>query len=218
MRYLLIYSGIAGPSLFIIASFWLAYLTPGYKTTTQMISELGVLGLDKAWIFNFLCFFVNGFLIILLSFYVAQHTKLNHKKGIAILLGLHGLCMILATWFSCDISCTPTEPSKQQIIHNILAAIKFPALHLAVLITAFQLYKQGHHKGFAIYSLTTFIITAIFISQFILSIESRHFTGIFQRGVVFSLYLWLILFSWFVAKNMSIKVISNRSVAKPHKQ
>ena len=95
MRHLLIYSGIVGPSLFIIASFGLAYCTPTYEISTQMISELGTQGLDRAWLFNYLCFFTNGLLILLFSTYVARHAQIYHKKSIAMLLGLHGFCMIL---------------------------------------------------------------------------------------------------------------------------
>lgn len=189
--------GTIGPLLFFAAAVAVAYFTPGYDSATQMISELGATGADNALYFNYFGFLPNGICITLTGFLLYQQMKSANFPGIvAWLIMLHGIGMILATWISCDSSCTPNEPSPDQIAHNIIAAVKFPALHLAMIIFAVQLLKRGNNKPAAYWSIFAFIASGLFMLLFVGSVKSREYTGIYQRLFIGSLYIWLIAFSF----------------------
>lgn len=190
------YFGLLGPLLFFITAFFVAAISPDYNAQTQMISELGASGSSHAWLFNYFGFLPNGIFITAFGVYFYAQLKQHMFKPLpAILIIIHGLGMLLATWFSCDLSCTPVEPSAKQIAHNILGAIKFPALHLSLLIFAIQLFKRGNNKLWAYASLFTFMLSAVLMVLFASSVETREYTGIYQRFFIGTLYLWLALIS-----------------------
>lgn len=198
------YSGLIGPAIFFIVAFVVAAMLPSYSNQTQMISELGASGATYSNIFNYFAFLPNGILITIFGLYFYKLLKLNSINPIAaILVIIHGLGMLMATWLSCDITCTPSDPSDKQIAHNIIGAIKFPALHLAILIFAIQLLKRGNSKTLAYWSIFTFIVSGLFMVLFASSVESREFTGIYQRLFIGSIYIWLAVVSFNINKIMA---------------
>ena len=198
------YAGILGPLIFFITTFVVSALQPDYHTQSQMISELGATGVAYAQAFNYLGFLPNGILITVSGAYLfglLSNSQINPLP--AILIIIHGLGMVLATWLSCDVSCTPAEPTWQQLGHNIIGSIKFPALHLAILILAIQLFKHNISKAMAYGSLAAFVISTVFMILFVLSVPSRELTGIYQRLFIGSIYLWLAAVSFSMEKALS---------------
>lgn len=187
------YYGIIGPIIFLTVAFVLPFWIPEYNSSTQMISELGATNYPYSTLFNYLAFMPNGIFIFLFGLYFFKILKQASFTTIpAVLICIHGAGMFLATWFSCDISCTPPDPSFKQIIHNVLAAIKFPALHISILILAIQLLKHKKDMAFAYGFIITFLVSGVFMGLFIASVQTRELTGIYQRLFICTLYLWLI--------------------------
>jgi hypothetical protein len=186
------YFGLLGPAVFFFVAFFLAALLPGYSSQSQMISELGASGAVYSDFFNYLAFLPNGILITAFGIYFHQQLRLHSINPIAaVFIMVHGVGMILATWMSCDISCNPSEPSIQQIGHSVIAAIKFAALHLSIIIFALQLLKLGISKPFAYCSIVTFMVSAVLMFLFATSVESRELTGVYQRLFIGTVYAWL---------------------------
>lgn len=187
------YFAIAGPVIFFISSVLVGCFTQDYDYQSQMISELGATGTKLATEFNYSGFLPNGILIMLLGFgLIRPYQQSSLSLVVPILIIIHGLGMILATWISCDISCNPKNPSHQQVAHNIIAAIKFSALHLAILISTIQFFKLDDKKtAFALFSL--FMISGLFMALFVSSLESRYLTGLYQRMAIFCIYTGVVL-------------------------
>lgn len=184
---------ILGPSCLLLTATILAAIQPDYEFTEHMISELGAMQAPYANWFNYAGFLPNGICILLFGFFLfAYMTQHNFHPLAAVLVVIHGFGMLLATWLSCDLSCTPAAPSNEQLLHNLLAIIKFPALHLATLVIAIQLLRRSHTKIFAYWSFFTYLIVSVFLFLFISSIETRDLTGVWQRLLIISLYTWLI--------------------------
>lgn len=187
------YFAITGPVIFFISSILIGYFTQDYDYQSQMISELGATGAKLATEFNYFGFLPNGILIMLLGFgLIRVYQQSSLPIAVPILIIIHGLGMILATWVSCDISCNPTNPSHQQVAHNVIAAIKFSALHLAILISAIQFFKLDDKKT-TLALLSLFIISGLFMALFISSLESRYLTGLYQRVAIFCIYTGIVL-------------------------
>ena len=195
---------ILGPVCFFVCSVVIAQLTSNYDYHSQMISELGASGAELAWWFNYFGFLPNGIFILLFSLCLYHRLKAAELSPlIAIMIAIHGLGMLLATWLSCDLSCTPVNPSLQQWLHNVLALIKFPALHLASLVLAWQLFKANRARYFAIWSLVSFLFSSFFVVGFGMSIEERDLTGVWQRLFLLSLYIWLVSVAVFISRENS---------------
>lgn len=190
------YCGAAGPIVFFISAFAVASLVPGYSNQTQMISELGATGAEYSALFNYLGFLPNGLLITAFSaFLFASLKNVNLNPAAAVLIAVHGIGMILATWYSCDISCNPVSPTKNQIIHNAIAGIKFPALIASMFMLGIQLINREISKKFGIYSIASAVVSLALMGLFASSVESRSHTGELQRLFIGVAYFWLVLLS-----------------------
>ena len=190
------YFGVAGPVMFFVVAFSLASFLPSYSSKTQMISELGATGAEYANIFNYLGFLPNGVFITAFAIFLYGALKGNKlNPTAAVLIAVHGMGMLLATWFSCDISCNPVNPSSSQIIHNAIAGIKFPALIVSMFVIGYQLAKSGISKRFGVYSIISGALSLVLMGLFASSVETRSHTGEFQRLFIGVAYLWLVLLS-----------------------
>ncbi len=186
------FSGVLGPAAFFAAAAMVAALLPDYSAQSQMISELGATGASHAALFNYLGFLPNGLLLMVFGGYFYSQLKRHGFHPLpALLVVVHGLGMLLATWFSCDLSCTPQEPTFRQMAHDMIGAIKFPVLHAAMLVFAVQLLRTGRGRGFAYGSVLLFAMAGVLLVLFVMSLPERALTGVFQRLFIAVMYLWL---------------------------
>ena len=186
------YTGVLGPVIYFAMALIIAAILPEFNLQTQMISELGATGSQYSQIFNLLGFLPNGIFIIAFGVYFYSQLKTyEFSPWPAILVIVHGIGMMLVAYFSCDLACMPTDPSLKHIGHNIIGGLMFPALQVAILIFAIQLFKRGQSKTYAYGSIFTFIVAGVFFALFSMSIESRDFTGGYQWLFIGTLYIWL---------------------------
>lgn len=199
------YGGVIGPVIFFMAAFIISSLVPGYSSQSQMISELGASGAEYALFFNYLGFFPNGIFITLFSIYLYRTLKINRlSPASAIFVGIHGLGMLLATWYSCDSGCNPSVPSTNQIIHNVIAGIKFPSLIVAIVIFGIQALRNNISKIFGIFSIASAILVLSVMAMFTVSVATREHTGEYQRLFIGLAYVWLASLSFRLNQFMSV--------------
>lgn len=185
-------SGILGGLWFALAVMVFGALRPGYSHLQQMMSELGERGAPFALGFNLLGFLPTGALLVLFGLQLAAWlSRQGLPRGPGLLIALHGLGMALAAWFSCDPGCNPPAPSPLQIGHNLLAAIKFPALIAAAGWWGVVLWRRGTHRGFAVYSLVTAVVALGLMGLFVQAVALQQPEGGWQRMFLGVLYGWV---------------------------
>ena len=192
----LLLSGIVGPLLFAITVVIVGSLRPDYSHVNQFISELGEAGGQFAWAMNYLGFMVPAALILI--FVLTFRTRLPHTVSNFIgtfLLGLFAVSMFLAGVFSCDVGCSPPEPSLNQKLHDFFSILAFPAFTAGVFVWGLSLCRDASWRRFGVYSLLTAGLSLVLLVAMVQSEASREGTGTYQRMYLGALFLWLMAMS-----------------------
>ncbi len=191
------YGGIIGPLAFCIAVIVVAALRGDYSHTDQLMSELGERGSAYSWLFNYAGFFVTGVSIIGFSVFLSAALKAREMSiAAAVLIAIHGLGMLAATWAQCDSGC-PAQGSTSQLAHNIIAGIKFPALLLASLVLGIQALRHRVSNAYGAFCIAAFLLTLILMVKFTMVAETRELAGLWQRAFLAVTYAWLVSSAFF---------------------
>lgn len=189
-RYLAL-GGVAGPVVFVTTTLICASLRPGFDHMTQFISELGANGSPHAAVMNYAGFFPTG--VLFLSFGVALGIAVRPSRlGLlsAALVSLFGTGVIAAGWFSCDTGCPIVGASREALLHDQISVSSFLAAIVgAGLLGLFARQRPGW-RGLWLYCLASSALALVFLGLLGSSLESRSFTGLWQR------LLLAVLFSW----------------------
>lgn len=182
--------GMAGPILFSIVVIISAYFRPDYGHLHNFISELGASNTSGNILMNFGGFILSGLLIC--SFAIAL-LKITPKHFLAklgaSLIFIFGFGMMLAGIFSCDTGC-PSTGSIESIIHDRVSAVTFFSSILGILLLGFWFRKTTIFKSISLYTIFTGILSAILLVAMINSFESRLYTGLWQRLLLTSIFIW----------------------------
>lgn len=182
--------GIAGPVIFTATVIITAGLRTDYNHISHFISELGATGTPSEQWMNFLGFIPSGILIALFATALLSYSK---KKPIAVIgsvfMMVFGAGMAVAGLFSCDQGCIPSG-SLESIIHDRVSAVTFMSAIAGVLLAGFSFGKLSFFRRFRRYSLFTGLVSFVLLVIMINSFESRNFTGLWQRLLLLSLFLW----------------------------
>ena len=194
MRRLIVLGGIAGPLLLTLMVIAVAALRLGYSHYTQFISELGETGADLAWLVNYFGFMIPALLILVFSYALLIHFP-RSPLSIAgsILVMLYAVSVFMASIFSCDVGCTPATPTLAQNLHNAAAIFAFPSLILAPFIWGVYFIRVDKWRRFAYYSMATAAVSLLSLIAMVVSIDTRTGTGLTQRILLGSFFLWLAL-------------------------
>jgi len=190
MKKLAVLGGIVGPILFTVVVIISSSLRTDYNHLHNFISELGATETANDILMNFLGFVPSGLLIGLfgLSLLLFLPKKTMPKIG-ALLIMVFGLGMAVAGLFSCDAGCPPNG-SMESIIHDRVSAVTFISAILGILLLGFSFRKIEMYRGIARYSIVSGIISAILLVTMISSFESKNFTGLWQRLLLLSIFIW----------------------------
>lgn len=182
--------GICGPLLFIIAVLTNAGLRSDYSHISNFISELGATGTPNASVMNVAGFLPLGLLIAALG--LALFLLLPKGKGLRIgsaLVLVFGLGVILAGLFSCDVGC-PQEGSSTNMVHNRVSAIAFLSAIIGSGVLGFSFKNLSDWRALWLYSIITCVVSAGFLVAMVNSIEAYAYTGMWQRLLLLTLFIW----------------------------
>ncbi|SDL43396.1 DUF998 domain-containing protein [Kriegella aquimaris] len=194
-------AGVAGPVLFICTTIIAASLSSDYNHISHFISELGATGTHTEQLMNFAGFVPSGILIALFGIALLLHLtkKPIHIIGSTLLI-VFGTGMAIAGLFSCDQGCPP-DGSLESIIHDRVSAITFMSAITGILLLGFSFNRTSAFEKFRRYSVITGILSLALLLIMISSFESRNLTGLWQRLLLLSLFLWTSRIGLHIFKN-----------------
>lgn len=190
IKYLTI-SGIIGSILFTSISLLSGYLQTDYDTINNFVSELGATDSSTEFLMNYLGFIPSGILFSLfgLSLLVIVSKNLTSRIG-SLLIMLFGIGMTLAGIYSCDPGC-PTMGTIESIIHDRVSAVTFISAILGIILLGFSFRKMKTFRDFSLYTILTGFISLVLLIIMISSFESRNLTGLWQRLLLLSIFIWI---------------------------
>jgi hypothetical membrane protein len=179
--------GIAGPVLFVIALIVCGSLRPDYSHVSQFISELGAVGTPNAAWMNFAGFVPAGLLIAgfgaSLAFLLPPGPG---SRGIAALVGLFGLGTAVAGLAHCEPGC----PQDQPTLHDGVSVAAFVSAIVASALAARVFRRLPAWRSLSAYSAVSSVAAACLLVALFTSIGSSSSTGLWQRLLVGTLFLW----------------------------
>jgi len=191
VKLLLRWSGVVASVLFVFMIAVIGRLTPGYDSRSQFISELAAVDAPYAAFMNFLGIIPFGLGLILFAIGFLNRTHFNHLTIVgASLLGLAGLGFVAAGVFQCDAGC-PFEGSQSQFIHNWTAYSAFILELLAAVWIGVSAIWSAKRIAPLVFGLAG--AAGMGWSFYLMGGAGvdHPLIGLFQRGFVLSLCLWL---------------------------
>lgn len=184
--------GIAGPLLFTLTTVICAGLRPGYSHKAQFISELGATGSPNAYLMNFGGFIPSGILIALfgLSLILILPKRFLALTG-SVLIIAFGVGMVIAGIYSNDPPGFQGEGSFENRIHDQVSGLMFLCVIIGIFMLGMLFRRLPAWHGLWLYSLVSALIALVLFITFINSIDSRTYTGMWQRLFLLSIFLWL---------------------------
>lgn len=182
--------GIAGPILFTVIVIIGAYLRPDYEHLHNFISELGATNTTNRALMNFGGFILSGLLFccFAISLLMITPKRFIAKFG-AFLILIFGIGMTLAGIFSCDSGC-PQVGSMESIVHDRVSAVTFFSAIIGTVLLGISFRKSSIFKSISLYTILSGILSAVLLIIMINSFETKVFTGLWQRLLLLSIFLW----------------------------
>lgn len=190
MRWLVL-GGIAGPLLISLVATVAASLRPGYSHAGQFISELGATGTPNAALLNYGAFIPGGLLFVAFGIASSALWPPTRRTRIASgLIVLFGAGVAVCGVFACDEGCPQTGGSLANLLHDRIAPLSFLCLIVAIGLLGLHFRQNPGWRSFARGSLVTSGLGLIFLIGLGSSLASRDGTGVWQRLLVATLFLW----------------------------
>lgn len=192
--------GIAGPILFTTIAIIGAYLRPDYEHLHNFISELGATNTNNEVLMNYGGFILSGFLFCCfsISLLLIVPKGLIAKFG-AYLILIFGMGMTLAGIFSCDAGC-PQIGSLESTIHDRVSAVTFFSAIIGIVLLGISFRKSSILKAISLYTILSGLLSAILLAVMINSFETRVFTGLWQRLLLLSIFIWTAIVAYRIYK------------------
>ena len=163
---------------------------PGFSHRTQFLSELGERGSSTASLANYLGILPTGALLACFGLGLVAHYRADRRLALGgALIVVHGLCRMLAAFFTCDPGCRPDHPSMSQAVHNVVAGTAFVALTAALFTIGAWLIV--HRRGAAIIAASYALGLLALVSQALLVFHGHGNSGLYQRMALAALQLWV---------------------------
>jgi len=182
--------GVVGPILFTMMTLICSSLRLHYNHIHEFISELGATGTPYADLMNFVGFIPAGIMMALFGislFHLPKHLM----KGIgASLIILFGVGVVIAGSFSCDPGCPQQGGSFENSIHDGISGPAFLSATTGILLIGISFRRSPFWKALWVYSLVSALLAYSFIFLLINSLDSRIYTGLWQRLLIATIFLW----------------------------
>ena len=183
--------GATGPALFTVVMLVCASLRPEYSHVTQFMSELGATGTPNASLMNFGAFVPGGLLLAAFGLSMGALVP-RHLLSIlaSALLTLFGVGVVAAGFFSCDPGCPQAGGSLHNLIHDRIGPLSYSSAIVGVGLLAVHFRRLGEWQSLWIYSAASSVVAFCALLLLASSLESRDFTGLWQRLLLATLYSW----------------------------
>lgn len=156
-------AGLAAPVLFTSVTILCAALRPGYDHATQFISELGATGTPRGALMNLAGFIPSGLLFAVFGVSLARVLpRAAAFAGVSVLMTLFGMGTVLA----------------------------FLSATAGVGLFGRAVRRVPGWQGLSGYSLLSSAAAFVFLIALVASVESRTLTGLWQRLMLGTLFLW----------------------------
>lgn len=196
----LILGGIAGPILFTIVTIICGALRPDYNHLYDFISELGASGTPNSLLMNSLGFIPGGLLFSLFGIGLVSLSPQDRKFKIAsVLFVIFGLGVATAGIFSCDVGC-PLNGTTEAVVHDRVSLVAFFSSITAMFLFGSSFKKTASFQNLALYSKLSGVFTLLFLVIMILSYPSETLSGLWQRLMLGTIFLWTMIISYRVFK------------------
>lgn len=193
---MLLLCGVVGPVLFAVATVFVGTTRSSYSHVSQFISELGETGAELGWVMNWFGFMLSGVLILI---FVIASRKLVSSGALNVIGSLcliaFAICLFLAGVYSCDLGCSPTNPTPEQKLHDLVSIIAFPAFILGVMVWGVMFLRDAGWRRFGVYSLVSGFASIVVLVAMVQSEATREGTGTLQRLFLAILFAWLVALS-----------------------
>lgn len=183
--------GIAAPALFAGVVLVAASLRPDYSHVAQLISELGATGTPHAALMNYGGFVPGGILLVGFSVALARVLPRSRVSIVsASLVAAFGCGVATSGVVSCDPGCPQTGGSLENLIHDRIAPLSFLCLIVAAGMLGVRFRSLPGWRPLGAYSLVTSAVALGLLIALAGSLETRVWTGLWQRLLVATLFLW----------------------------
>jgi len=180
-------SGPAGPVLFAAVVVICAAMRPGYSHVDQFISELGASGTPNALVMNAAGFLPTGTLIVVFGLsLVALLPGRPVFRVSGVLVGLFGLGLLTAGLVPCAPGCPQDPPS----LHDGISVAGFISALVGIGACAYGFRSTPRWQRLWFYSAVSSGIGLCILVALASSLDSRSLTGLWQRLLAGTLFLW----------------------------
>lgn len=193
--------GLLGPILFTITIIICGSWRVDYSHLHNFISELGATNTSNYQLMNFLGFIPSGIFLCLfgISLLIITPKSFKSKIGSALII-IFGIGVMLAGIFSCDQGCPPIG-SLESTVHDRVSAIAFMSAIAGISLLGLTFRKLTSFKNLSTYSILSGIIAALFLITMISTFESRVYTGLWQRLLLLTIFIWTSIMGLFLNQN-----------------
>lgn len=183
--------GVTGPVLFTGVTLICASFRPDYSHISQFISELGATNSPNATFMNVAGFIVSGLMITAfgLSLTLLLPTNLRSRIG-SVLMIFFGVGMLVVGNYSCDIGC-PREGTFENNLHDQISGPIFIMGIVGIMLLGISFRNVPLLRGLWVYSVASALLSFGFMVGLVNSIESNQLTGLWQRLLLGTIFLWL---------------------------
>ena len=189
--------GTIGPLLFAVVVSLLALLRPGYSQISDFISELGATDTANAALMNYVGFIPTGFLLAAFGIALAKFLPRDRWfMATALLITLFGCGIAIAGLFSCDVGCPQASGSLENRIHDTIAPPTFLCGIIGIGLFGVRIRRYPAWQHLGLYSLLSSLVALGCFIALVNSLDARQFTGLWQRLMLFTLFLWCGVVGW----------------------
>ena len=186
MRWLAL-GGVAGPMLFTTVVALCASMQPDYSHVAQFISELGATGTPHAGVMNFAGFVAGGVGIGAFGLSLASTLPASGwARSVSVLSSLFGVGLVLAGVFPC----TPGCPQETATLHDGVSAAAFVSAIAGIALSTLLFRSSPAWRPLWGYSAFSSVAALCLLIVMASSIDARTLTGLWQRLLVGTLFLW----------------------------
>ena len=187
---------------FVVLLTWIGGLGfPNYSHLSQFISELGASGAPHEFWVRFAGFLPAG-LLLWIFVWSAFKTLPRSKLSSFGLLGIaaYAAGYVVAAFFPCDFGCRPQNPSRAQIIHNLVGLVGYLLAPLAIAALASAARNwPGAHRLPVLGSLAA----ALSLAGLLTLSPGSPLVGLSQRVIEASVLLWVLACALYVHRRSS---------------
>ena len=190
----LAFGGVAAPALFSLVVLVSAALRPDYSHLTSFISELGATGTPRAALMDYAGFVPAGLMFAAFGIALARALPRDRLTTVAaVLVTLFASGVVTSGVISCDPGCPQNGGSVENTLHNGIGPISFLCLILAAGILGIRFRRLPAWRHLSVYSLLTSAFALGFLVALAISVETRALTGVWQRLLLATLFLWCVI-------------------------